>query len=65
VRQVFYQAMVRGMVPKDESKGYKLVQRRLVKLREAVERHLDLDRLRVMRLAEEQERDLLRKSWIR
>lgn len=65
VRQVFYQAVVRGMVPKDESKGYKLVQRRLVKLREAVERHLDLDTLRVMRLAEEQERDLLRKSWVR
>jgi hypothetical protein len=34
VRQVFYQAVVRGMVPKDESRGYKLVQRRLVKLRE-------------------------------
>jgi hypothetical protein len=37
VRQVFYQAVVRGMVPKDESKGYKLVQRRLVKLRETGE----------------------------
>lgn len=34
-------------------------------VREAVERHLDPDRLRVMRLAEEQERDLLRKSWVR
>ncbi len=34
VRQVFYQAVVRGLVPKDEAKGYKLVQRRLVKLRE-------------------------------
>lgn len=35
VRQVFYQAVVRGLVPKDEAKGYKLVQRRLVKLRES------------------------------
>ncbi len=34
-------------------------------VREAVERHMDPDRLRVMRLAEEQERDLLRKSWVR
>jgi hypothetical protein len=34
VRQVFYQAVVRALVPKDEAKGYKLVQRRLVKLRE-------------------------------
>jgi hypothetical protein len=34
VRQVFYQAVVHGLVPKDEAKGYKLVQRRLVKLRE-------------------------------
>lgn len=37
VRQVFYQAVVRGLVPKDEGKGYKLVQRRLVKLRETGE----------------------------
>ncbi len=35
VRQVFYQAVVRGLVPKDEAKGDKLVQRRLVKLRES------------------------------
>ncbi len=35
VRQVFYQAVVHGLVPKDEAKGYKLVQRRLVKLRES------------------------------
>jgi len=32
VRQVFYQAVVRGLVPKDE-KGYKVVQRRLAELR--------------------------------
>lgn len=37
VRQVFYQAVVRGQVPKDESRGYKLVQRRLLKLRETGE----------------------------
>lgn len=37
VRQVFYQAVVRGLVPKDEARGYKLVQRRLVKLRETGE----------------------------
>ncbi len=37
VRQIFYQAVVRGLVPKDEAKGYKLVQRRLVKLRETGE----------------------------
>jgi hypothetical protein len=37
VRQVFYQAVVRGLVPKDEAKGYKLVQRRLLKLRESRE----------------------------
>ncbi len=35
VRQVFYQAVVHGLVPKDEAKEYKLVQRRLVKLRES------------------------------
>ena len=34
VRQVFYQAVVHGLVPKDETRGYKLVQRRLVLLRE-------------------------------
>lgn len=34
VRQVFYQAVVRGLVPKDETKGYRVVQRRLLKLRE-------------------------------
>jgi hypothetical protein len=34
VRQVFYQAVVLGLVPKDEARGYKLVQRRLVLLRE-------------------------------
>lgn len=33
VRQVFYQATVRGFVPKDETKGYRVVQRRLVVLR--------------------------------
>jgi hypothetical protein len=37
VRQIFYQAVVRGLVPKNEAKGYKLVQRRLVKLRETGE----------------------------
>ena len=37
VRQVFYQAVVRGLVPKDEARGYKLVQRRLLKLRESRE----------------------------
>lgn len=37
VRQVFYQAVVRGLVPKDEARGYKLVQRRLLKLRESGE----------------------------
>lgn len=35
VRQVFYQATVRGLVPKDERKGYRVVQRRLVALRES------------------------------
>jgi hypothetical protein len=35
VRQIFYQATVRGFVPKDESKGYRVVQRRLVALRES------------------------------
>jgi hypothetical protein len=34
VRQVFYQAVVLDLVPKDEVRGYKLVQRRLVALRE-------------------------------
>jgi len=34
VRQVFYQAVNRGLVPKDETKGYRVVQRRLVALRE-------------------------------
>jgi hypothetical protein len=37
VRQVFYQGVVCGLVPKDEARGYKLVQRRLVKLRETGE----------------------------
>jgi hypothetical protein len=35
VRQVFYQTTVRGLVPKDERKGYRVVQRRLVALRES------------------------------
>ncbi len=30
VRQVFYQAVNRGLVPKSETKGYRVVQRRLV-----------------------------------
>src|ERR671912_972083 len=35
VRQVFYQAVNRALVPKSETKGYRVVQRRLVVLREA------------------------------
>jgi hypothetical protein len=35
VRQVFYQAVNRGLVPKSETKGYRVVQRRLVVLRES------------------------------
>jgi hypothetical protein len=35
VRQVFYQAVNRALVPKSETKGYRVVQRRLVALREA------------------------------
>jgi 5S rRNA maturation endonuclease (ribonuclease M5) len=35
VRGAFYQAVGRRLVPKDETKGYRLVQRRLLKLREA------------------------------
>jgi len=35
VRGAFYQAVGRGLVPKDETKGYRLVQRRLLKLRES------------------------------
>ena len=34
VRQIFYQAVVRGLVEKDEARGYRLVQRRLLHLRE-------------------------------
>lgn len=30
VRGAFYQAVGRGLVPKDETKGYRLVQRRLL-----------------------------------
>ena len=37
VRQVFYQAVNRGLVPKSETKGYRVVQRRLVVLRESGE----------------------------
>jgi hypothetical protein len=33
VRQVFYQAVNRNLVPKSETKGYRVVQRRLVSLR--------------------------------
>jgi hypothetical protein len=33
VRSVFYRAVAEGLVPKDEAKGYRVVQRRLVKLR--------------------------------
>ena len=32
VRQVFYQAVNRALVPKSETKGYRVVQRRLVVL---------------------------------
>lgn len=35
VRQTFYQAVVRGLVEKDEVQGYRLVQRRLLTLRES------------------------------
>jgi hypothetical protein len=35
VRQVFYQATVKKLVPKDEATGYRPVQRRLVALRES------------------------------
>src|SRR5918995_1220460 len=34
VRGVFYRAVARGLVEKDESAGYRKVQRRLIKLRE-------------------------------
>ena len=37
VRQVFYQAVNRGLVPKSETTGYRVVQRRLVALRETGE----------------------------
>lgn len=37
VRQVFYQAVSRNLVPKSEIKGYRVVQRRLVALRESSE----------------------------
>src|SRR5215213_1457196 len=37
VRQVFYQAVNRDLVPKSETKGYRVVQRRLVALRESGE----------------------------
>ena len=37
VRQVFYQAVNRGLVPKSETKGYRVVQRRFVALRESGE----------------------------
>ena len=37
VRQVFYQAVNRNLVPKSETKGYRVVQRRLVALRESGE----------------------------
>jgi hypothetical protein len=37
VRGAFYRAVVRGLVPKDETKGYRVVQRRLLKLRESGE----------------------------
>jgi hypothetical protein len=37
VRQVFYQAVNRSLVPKSETKGYRVVQRRLVALRESGE----------------------------
>jgi hypothetical protein len=35
VRQIFYQAVNRALVPKSETKGYRVVQRRLVTLRES------------------------------
>ena len=37
VRQVFYQAVNRNLVPKSETKGYRVVQRRLVALRRSGE----------------------------
>ncbi len=37
VRGAFYQAVSRGLVPKDETTGYRLVQRRLLKLRESLD----------------------------
>ena len=51
VRQVFYQAVVLGLVPKDEARGYKLVQRRLVALRErgAIPHGWITDNVRIVR----------------
>ena len=51
VRQVFYQATVRGLVPKHEAKGYRVVQRRLVTLRESgeVPYHWITDNVRMVR----------------
>jgi len=37
VRQVFYQAVNRALIPKSETKGYRVVQRRLVSLRESAD----------------------------
>jgi hypothetical protein len=33
VRQIFYQAVCRGLVPKDEQKGYSLIQRNILEMR--------------------------------
>ena len=51
VRGMFYRAVVAGLVPKDEAKGYKLVQRRLVLLRERgeVPYHWITDNVRIVR----------------
>lgn len=51
VRGMFYRAVVAGLVPKDEAKGYKLVQRRLVSLRERgeVPYHWITDNVRIVR----------------
>jgi hypothetical protein len=51
VRQVFYLATTRGLVPKDEAKGYRVVQRRLVALRAAgvIPYHWITDNVRMVR----------------
>ena len=67
VRQAFYQAVSRGLVPTDEAKGYRVVQRRLLELREGgtIPHGLITDNARLVGTLPREDEELRRRGTIR